>query len=219
MSPLPPADSGLRGLSPTVTFRSGISGDELANGCGDCDGRIVGRDRRECDFRSNPVAAGRAHALCCESRFSQFVKSASQATPDCNRDFHRKGRKRSLQRLHTSLNFQYRPINPCTLSTENGGCTRFRNAEARVASSCRMVARAALSGAPRRHFQSVTLLPFAVCALEGHGHGVSFGLDPRDCFVKLGELWIGGRIAHCAPIPRLVTVPGPNPDTGSRDLD
>jgi len=135
MSPLPPADSGLRGLSPTVTFRSGISGDELANGCGDCDGRIVGRDRRECDFRSNPVAAGRAHALCCESRFSQFVKSASQATPDCNRDFHRKGRKRSLQRLHTSLNFQYRRINPCTLSTENGGCTRFRNAEARVASA------------------------------------------------------------------------------------
>ncbi len=121
MSPLPPADSGLRGLSPTVTFRSGISGDELANGCGDCDGRIVGRDRRECDFRSNPVAAGRAHALCCESRFSQFVKSASQATPDCNRDFHRKGRKRSLQRLHTSLNFQYRRINPCTLSTEMEG--------------------------------------------------------------------------------------------------
>ncbi len=160
-------------------------------------------------------------ALCCEQDFRNLLNQPLRRRRIVTAIFSlsptpSQGTQEISSKITYKSVFSVSSINPCALSTENGGCTIPKCESARC-KRCRMVARAA--GAPGRHFQSVTLLPFAVCALEGHGHGVSFGLNRRDYFVKLAELWVGGRIAHRAPIPRLVTVPGPNPDTGSRDLD
>ncbi len=174
---------------------------------------------RECDGRD--YSTRKSHALCCEQDFRNLLNQPLRRRRIVTAIFSlsptpSQGTQEISSKITYKSVFSVSSINPCALSTENGGCTIPKCESARC-KRCRMVARAA--GAPGRHFQSVTLLPFAVCALEGHGHGVSFGLDRRDYFVELAELWIGGRIAYRAPIPRLVTVPGPNPDTGSRDLD